>query len=130
MATIPGHHLRRSPIAYVKGQGSAEPWREELADRAEKLIAQFASSVTDATATASVVGFPIGSVEHRKQVEQAAIKKACLYLQQGGYAIESRQADKCGYDLLALRERDGSELHVGSCSSPLSGIKFCLFSIG
>ena len=39
--TLPGHHMRRSPIAYVRGQGEAEPWRESLAARAEELVTKF-----------------------------------------------------------------------------------------
>lgn len=38
--------------------------------------------------------------------------------------VEDRQAAKCGYDLLALRKRDGSELHVEVKGTSLLGEGF------
>jgi hypothetical protein len=83
METIPGLHLRRSPIAYVRGQGH-EPWRQELAARAEELVAQFTPVVQAEVVTTDIRGFPLGSAEHRKRVEEAAVEKAKRYLRLRG----------------------------------------------
>jgi hypothetical protein len=46
------------------------------------------------------------------------------YFRQRGYAVRDRQADKCGYDLLALRKRDKSEFHVEVKGTSLLGESF------
>ena len=123
--TLPGHHMRRSPIAYVRGQGEAEPWRESLAARAEELVTKFLPVIrSEESVTTDIRGFPQESAEHRKRVEKAAIEKAKRYLRHQGYMVEDRQAAKCGYDLLALRKRDGSELHVEVKGTSLLGEGF------
>lgn len=122
--TIPGRHLGRTPIAYVRGQGPTELWRRKLAARAEELVAQFMPVVQADVVTTDTRGFPLASAEHRKRVEKAAVDKAKRYLQRQDYAVEDRQAAKCGYDLLALRKRDSSELHVEVKGTSLLGESF------
>lgn len=53
-----------------------------------------------------------GSPEHRKAVEEAAVKATSRELNRLGYQFESVEKDNIGYDLHATRRTDGSELHV------------------
>jgi len=117
ISTIPGTHFRRASIIYVREKGRSEPWRKELAARAEKIVQQLALGTTSDS-------FPLGSVEHRSEVEKAAVETACRYLKKNGYAVRDRQPDKCGYDLLAQRKKIPSELHIEVKGTSLLGERF------
>ena len=50
--------------------------------------------------------------EHRKKVEKAAIREATNHLVGLGFEIINREKENCGYDLLATRGVEPTELHV------------------
>jgi hypothetical protein len=52
-----------------------------------------------------------GTAEHRKSVEEAAVKAAKAVLKTQGFACESRESENVGYDLEATH-KDGRALHV------------------
>lgn len=56
-------------------------------------------------------GTGFGSAESNAEVERAAVKRACDELQAGGWAVQSVERDRIGYDLLCTRT-DGEERHV------------------
>ena len=103
-----GGKLGSTPIAYVRGNGHKEPWREELAKKAEQIIAS-----KDPYNPHDASGLLFPDQEFRKKVEKAAIDEATHYLESENYKISDRQKDNCGYDLLATRKKNLSdELHV------------------
>lgn len=102
---ISGKHFRRPPIVYVRGTGQDDAWRKELAMLAEQII-----TTTKQTGGAPGLVFP--NQEHRKKVEVAAIREAKKYLEAMHYRVTDRQADNCGYDLLAKQNQPPEELHV------------------
>lgn len=53
-----------------------------------------------------------GTAEHRKAVENAAIEFTKKILSRLGYSCTSRERDNIGFDLEALRQSDGDQLHV------------------
>jgi hypothetical protein len=53
-----------------------------------------------------------GGPEHRKAVEDAAVKITSEEMTRLGYAVVSREKENVGYDLHATHQKDGSELHV------------------
>jgi len=53
-----------------------------------------------------------GSPEHRKAVEEEAVRAAEKALGDLGYSCKSRESENLGYDLEATRKRDRSVLHV------------------
>ena len=53
-----------------------------------------------------------GGPEHRKAVEEAAVKATSNELNKLGYDCVSREKDNIGYDLHATHRKDGPSLHV------------------
>lgn len=116
--TISGKHFRRSPIVYVRGTGSKDTWRTELAKFAVKMVKTPGRVIQKAGMPS--ISFP--DAKHRKKVEKKAIDAVQARLKVEGYKIQDRQKDYCGYDLLATRNRQPKELHVevkGTSSSEL-----------
>lgn len=105
--SVPGDHFKRTPILYVKGNGSNEKWRQELAKLAVKIVK---SEPENGNKKNPTLVFP--DKEHKDKVEKAAIEAAFDFLEKDGYRVTDRQKDKCGYDLLARRKLHPVELHV------------------
>lgn len=106
---VPGDHLRQSPIIYVRGNGKNDDWRQEFAVLAEEISSTTAIPAGEAK---PYLRFP--DQEHRIAVEKASIEAAVKYLEGkgNGYKITDRQRDDCGYDLLAKRASEPTELHI------------------
>lgn len=105
---VSGAHFKRTPIVYVKGGEKEDPWRDELAEQALSLINTYKN---EKATSSNKAAFP--DAEHRKKVEEAAVKIAVEYLEAMSFQVTDRQKDNCGYDLLAQRtEKTPKELHI------------------
>lgn len=123
--TIHGDHFRRSPILYVRGRSKDnDPWRQELAQFAEELVARSGESTVPPERKPTVPGIPWIDPEFKRKVETAAVKAASEYVQQKGYHITSHEHLNCGYDLLAVRSRAPRELHIEVKGTYLDGERF------
>lgn len=78
-----------------------ERWGEE---------AGYADALADARPHAGR-GTGFGSAESNAEVERAAVKRVCDELHADGWAVESVERDRIGYDLLCTRN-DGEVRHV------------------
>ena len=110
-----GDHMKRSPILYVRGNNVPEPWRSRLAQQAETLVRKFRSAGLKKRGTTSDArrnGGPwYASKEHKDAVDLAAIQYVKHKLKKQ-YDVQDRQADKCGYDLLATHNKSRTQLHL------------------
>ncbi len=121
--TVRGDHLRRSPIVYARGGARDKPWRQELVEVAVRAISDFGSYANGSErVVAPTIQYP--DAEHRREVERRAVERVRAYLASHGYHVEDRQSDRCGDDLLALRNRQPSELHVEVKGTSLAGERF------
>ncbi len=60
--------------------------------------------------TDPLAGF--GTSEHRKAVEEKAVRAAKKALEACGYRCKSRESENVGFDLEAVSSKNGSTLHV------------------
>ena len=108
--TVLGTHFGRTPIVYAQqGSGSdQEAWRKDLVRLAKQVMETQALNES----TTPYLAFP--DQEHRKQVEDASMRKAKSYLESKGYSVEDIHKQNRGYDLLATKKKSGTdeELHV------------------
>lgn len=106
---VRGDNLKRS-YAYLRGIDDEGDWREELAQE----LLQFRSECIEELdridhADAEVeVSFCV-DIERRKRIEDAAITATIAHFSDWEY--ESKEADKCGYDLL-FKKSSGEVMHV------------------
>lgn len=105
--TVPGDHIKRTPIVYARGNGQGDDWRRALSELAEKIVKPGREKLPRSNPS---LRFP--DQEHRDKVEKASIAEAIRYLESKKYKLTDRQKDRCGYDLLAKRKRQPKELHV------------------
>lgn len=68
------------------------------------------SRSVDVTQVAAGAGF--GSAAENQRIEQAAIDFVTRSLNQRGYSVKSREADKCGFDLEATMGSERLEIEV------------------
>lgn len=107
---VKGDHLKRS-YAYLRGSGDGKPWRSTLAKELLSYRERLVELLGREGNTAEERELPIGGdAKHRKQVEIAAVEAVKQHFSE--YACESKEADKCGYDLLFTHRTSGEILHV------------------
>lgn len=107
---VKGDHLKRS-YAYLRGTGDDEPWRGALAHELLSYRQQLIKLLGGESDSIEQKELPIGGdAKHRKKVETAAVEAVKRHLSE--YAWESKEADKCGYDLLFTHKTSGEVLHV------------------
>ncbi len=107
---IDGKHFRRSPIIYARGVNNKDNWRKDYANIAEQIYRQYSTKEKTKISGEPVLRFP--DQKHREKVEKASIDFIKNKLKELGYIIEDKQKLKCGYDLLAKRDDEPSELHI------------------
>lgn len=103
---VPGDHLRRTSIVYLRGGKASAPWRQRLARKMEVFV-QSRKGTNEQRAPQ--LQFP--NAAHRKRVERAAISAAERYFE-SSHEVVNREKEKCGYDLLCRHRVTGLELHV------------------
>lgn len=113
--TVPGDHMKRAPIYYLRGNGTSGEWREQLALKLLQLRQRWNKGVERSRVPISRAGSGgvCSDAERRREVEQAAIAAVKGYYSERGFEIVNRQSDNCGFDLL-VRQKSGSraEFHV------------------
>ncbi|MFQ5709377.1 MAG: protein NO VEIN domain-containing protein [bacterium] len=107
---VDGKHFRRSPIIYARGVNKDGNWRNEYASLAEQIYGHYSTKEIPNNSGEPSLRFP--DQEHRKKVEKASVDFVKKNLKVLGYVIEDKQKLKCGYDLLAKRDMESSELHI------------------
>lgn len=108
-----GDRLKRTPVCYLRGNGEAGDWREDLAlallDAKRDFEVAFDAGLV-ASGQRSLGGI-CGDPERRKEVEVAAIE--CVKSHFGErYECRDRQSDNCGFDLLFTHKKTREEHHV------------------
>lgn len=107
-----GDRMKRSPILYARGNNVKEPWRERLAKVAESLLRQLRSAKKlDSSRVVKNEQPWYATIEHRAAVDKQAVKHVKRKLSKQ-YHIQDRQADRCGYDLLATHKISRDQLYV------------------
>ncbi|MBU1106393.1 MAG: DUF3883 domain-containing protein [Candidatus Riflebacteria bacterium] len=109
--TVPGKHFARTSIVYILPENSSEPWRNEFYKIFQQVKSEGASQLT------------AGSIKKVRpkpnpEVEKVAVAFTMNYFSKQGYQIIDRQADNCGYDIIARSDR--GELHVEIKGTSLS----------
>lgn len=108
------NRIKRTPIAYLKGNGATDAWRSKLAKDVLKQIEALRTEI-------EVQGWTQGSgkkpflppgLEHRLAVEKRSMEAITLLLEKAGYDVTDVHKKNLGYDLLANRKRVPKELHV------------------
>ncbi len=107
---VDGKHFRRSPIIYARGVNKNDSWRNGYARLAEQIYRHYSTRDIHKTSGEPSLRFP--NQEHRKKVEKASVNFVKEKLKELGYVIEDKQKLNCGYDLLAKRDEEPSELHI------------------
>ncbi len=107
-----GDRMKRTPILYARGNNAKEQWRESLAKEAESLLRKpRAAKKRDSSRVVKNEQPWYATIEHRAAVDKQAVKHVKLKLSKQ-YHIQDRQADRCGYDLLATHKTSRNQFHV------------------
>lgn len=121
---IKGDHLKRS-YAYVRGSGEDQSWRTTLARELlryrDELIPLLAGAAIEDDEPALRFS---GDPERRQAVEKAAVKAVEQHF--SDYACVSKEAEKCGYDLLLTHRETDEILHVEVKGTSLAAPGFFL----
>lgn len=107
--SIRGDHVKRS-YAYLRGNGARETWRAKLAKKLLAYRTEYLKRLVQAPAEETPkLGF-CGSPKRRKEIEEKAVEavKAAL----PDWHCKTKEAEKCGYDLLCTHKTTGDLLHV------------------
>ena len=107
---VSGSHLKRS-FAYLRGNGDTEAWREKLAVELLAFRNQFLEQANEAESDAEEPELAfVRNAKRRKEIETAAVDAVIAHF--SDWDCESKEAEKCGYDLLFTRKKSGEILHV------------------
>jgi hypothetical protein len=117
---IRGDHVKR-PFAYLRGNGVADEWREELAEELlgyrEKMIECLANNAvglaTENVAVPPNVS-PVLDIERRKKIEKNAIEAVKKHFK--NWKCESREHTTDGYDLLFTKSAETMHVEVKGTS--------------
>lgn len=108
--------IKRTPIAYLLGNGSDDRWRSDLARNVLQQMKALEVEIERQGWTSKDPRKPFlpPSAEHRLAVEGASMKEMTALLVKAGYDVDdiSKEIPSRGYDLLATRKRAPKELHV------------------
>lgn len=88
-------------------------------DRAQKLRdrVEAGSNTVEPNTKRSKSGAGFGNPEQNKAAETAAVKHVTKCYEQDGYEVHSVEAEKCGYDLIARKNRRERHLEVKGVAS-------------
>jgi hypothetical protein len=107
---VRGDHLKRS-YAYLRGGPDSEKWRNKLATE----LLEFRShhlkriSATESQTEEPALTF-VRDTKRRKLIEEAAILAATNHFPT--WKCDSKEAEKCGYDLLFTDRQTGEVMHI------------------
>jgi hypothetical protein len=107
--SIRGDHIKRS-YAYLRGNGATDAWRAKVAKQLLAYRTDYLERLGNAPAEETPkLGF-CGSAKRRKEIEEKAVAavKAAL----PDWHWETREAEKCGYDLQFAHKTSGDIWHV------------------
>ncbi len=107
--SISGDHIKRS-YAYLSGNGANDAWRTKVARQLLDYRTEYLERLTNAPVEETPkLGF-CGSAKRRKEIEEKAVAavKAAL----PAWHWETKEAEKCGYDLLFTHKTRGDIWHV------------------
>ena len=107
---IRGDHIKRS-YAYLRANGLKDAWRGSLARQLLAYRTEFLERLKGGEPAEEKprLGF-CGSAARRKEIEEKAVR--AVILAHGDWDCESKEADKCGYDLLLTHRVTGDIRHV------------------
>lgn len=107
---VRGDHLKRS-YAYLRGGPDTEKWREQLT---QELLAFRSAYLKSASKSGSETEEPtltfVRDAKRRKMIEEAGVKAATDHFP--AWTCESKEAEKCGYDLLFTHKQTGEVMHI------------------
>lgn len=107
--SIRGDHIKRS-YAYLRGNGASDAWRTQVANQLLDYRTEYIERLTNVPAEEKPkLGFS-SSAKRRKEIEEKAVAavKAAL----PDWHWETKEAEKCGYDLLFTHKTSGDIWHV------------------
>lgn len=108
--SIRGDHIKRS-YAYLRGNGAIGAWRAKVAKQLLAYRADFLERLANEAPAEETpkLGF-CGSAKRRKEIEEKAVAavKAAL----PDWHWKTKEAEKCGYDLLFTHKTSGDIWHV------------------
>lgn len=108
--SIRGDNIKRS-YAYLSGNGARDAWRTKIAQQLLTYRTEYLERLTKDARAEEVprLGF-CGSAKRRKEIEDKAVAavKAAL----PDWHWETKEAEKCGYDLLFTHKTSGDIWHV------------------
>lgn len=111
--SLVGDRLKRTPIAYLRGNDGNDRWREALAKKLLAARKRFNASgrLGSGPRVRKIEGGICADPIRRKEVEEAAIKRVLAEFPAPKFEVIDRQKDNCGFDLL-VRNPSGGELHI------------------
>jgi hypothetical protein len=107
--SIRGDNIKRS-YAYLRGNGASDAWRAKIAKQLLAYRTDYLERLANVPAEETPkLGF-CGTAERRKEIEEKAVAavKAILL----DWHWETKEAEKCGYDLLFTHKTNGDIWHV------------------
>lgn len=121
--TIPGDHIKRTPIVYVRGNRQNEKWRKDLAALAERIVKAAVKKPAK-----KKVGLAFPDQAHKDAVEEASIKAARAFFKKHlpEHRETDRQSDNCGYDFLLSASKPKDELHIEVKGTSSADMQFYL----
>lgn len=107
---IRGDHIKRS-YAYLRGNGLTDPWRAAVARQLLGYRTEFLTRLQNEEQPEEKprIGF-CGSAARRKEIEDKAV--AAVARMHSDWDCVSKEAEKCGYDLLLTHRVTGDVRHV------------------